>query len=123
MFRFIADESVSKNTIRMLKDLGHNIVNVYETELNGADDVEIINYAITNNRIVLTLDKDFAELYYFASEEKFGVILIRTKPQTVEIVNEIINNFLKERIPDDIDIYKTLIVLTRKKVRYHYKEN
>jgi predicted nuclease of predicted toxin-antitoxin system len=46
------------------------------------EDEEIIRTAVTENRMVITMDKDFGELVYHSSMEHSGVLLLRLEDAT-----------------------------------------
>ncbi|MDO8661277.1 MAG: DUF5615 family PIN-like protein [Candidatus Woesearchaeota archaeon] len=73
--KLLADENISRKLICLLKEEGHDILDVYELGLKGALDKELLLKARLENRIVLTQDKDFAELFY-TEKDCLGVILL-----------------------------------------------
>jgi len=74
--KFLADESCDFVVVRALRSAGYDILAVSE-EFASASDLQILERAIAEDRIIITEDKDFGE-WVFAHEEKVhGVILIR----------------------------------------------
>ena len=120
--KIIADEGIAKSTIRLLKEAGWDVISVHEANLAGAPDPDIVEYAIKNKRIVLTLDRDFGELYYFATPKEIGIILIKAKPQTLENINEVLGNFIKSQEIKKIPLSQSLVILSKNRVRYIQKE-
>jgi predicted nuclease of predicted toxin-antitoxin system len=75
--KFLADESFPACAVTMLEQRGHDVVWVAR-ENPGSSDMEILKFAINQNRIVLTLDKDFSDLVYRNKlPMTFGIILFR----------------------------------------------
>ena len=75
--RLLADENFPGDVIRTLRKLGHDVLSAKEAAA-GASDTLVLERAIAESRIVLTLDKDFGELAYRKLEpSECGVILIR----------------------------------------------
>ena len=56
--RFLADESCDFNVVKALRAAGFEIVPIAEV-LPGATDVQVIELAVGEDRILLTEDKDF----------------------------------------------------------------
>jgi len=60
--RFLLDENLSPLHARTVRDLGHDGVSVTEIGLSGADDATVRRVAIEQQRVLLTLDADFANV-------------------------------------------------------------
>jgi predicted nuclease of predicted toxin-antitoxin system len=58
--RFLANENISGGVILGLRNLGHDVLSAKES-MPSASDEEILAYAESQNRIVVTHDKDFGE--------------------------------------------------------------
>jgi predicted nuclease of predicted toxin-antitoxin system len=74
--RFLADESCDFAVIRALRLASFDVVAVSET-LPGAEDSRVGNVATSEERIVITEDKDFGQLVYAGGEGVVGVLLLR----------------------------------------------
>lgn len=74
--RFLADESCDFAVVRALRDVGHDVVAVSEYTQRSRDD-ELIAQAHTEQRILLTEDKDFGWLVFASHADAPGVILFR----------------------------------------------
>ncbi|MDI6654656.1 MAG: DUF5615 family PIN-like protein [Candidatus Hydrothermarchaeota archaeon] len=108
------DENISHFTKKHLKTLGFDVKDIYDYDLGGSEDEEIVRKAIEEGRVIITLDTDFSNIYYFSEEREFGVIVVKVHPPTVENVNNAIANFLKSKKVKEADIQKSLIILGRK---------
>lgn len=73
---FLADESCDYRVVRALRALGYDVAAVSE-ETQRSVDLEVIELAARERRILLTEDKDFGWLVYVSAVESPGVILIR----------------------------------------------
>lgn len=113
--KFFADECIYFATIKMLRKLGYDVETVTEQKLESQDDEKIFEYAKKSNRILLTFDKDFGNIFRFPLGSHPGIIIVRLKPQTPEETNHLLRNFLKETIPADIS--RALVVIGKEKVR------
>ena len=74
--RFLADESCDFAVVRALREGGHDVTAVVETNA-GADDEIVLALARADARVLLTEDKDFGLLAYATVRETAGVILTR----------------------------------------------
>ena len=115
--KFLADENISPQTVKLLRDLGYDIKAVAETGLKGHEDGEIVALAEKENRIIITHDVGFGSIYYFSKRQQVGVIIVRVHPSTLEEVNPIITNFLTKVDLEKNKLTKKLIVLNKKKYR------
>jgi predicted nuclease of predicted toxin-antitoxin system len=86
---FVADESCAGPVIRALREAGHDVVAMAEIA-SGATDEEVLNRALSENRILITEDHDFGNMVYAHGRSSAGVILMRfpnrvrqAKPATV----------------------------------------
>jgi predicted nuclease of predicted toxin-antitoxin system len=59
--RFLADENVSRLVIERLRNGGHDVSSVAETR-SGAPDVDVLNAAEADGRILVTEDRDLGEM-------------------------------------------------------------
>ena len=59
--RIVADENVDRPVIRRLREDGHEVVAILETE-PGASDHDVLESANASRAILLTADRDFARL-------------------------------------------------------------
>jgi len=71
--RFLADENLELPIIRALRDKGHTVVLVE----SGTSDEEVLRRALEEKCILLTNDKDFADLTFLQQRASAGIILLR----------------------------------------------
>jgi hypothetical protein len=74
--RLVADESCDFSVVVALRRVGHDTVAIAET-MSGADDDKVIALANSDERLLITEDKDFGRLVFAAARAHSGVILIR----------------------------------------------
>ena len=71
------NENVSGTVIRLLREVGHDVL-VAKESMAGAPDEEILERSQREGRLVVTHDKDFGELAYrYGLPADCGVVLIR----------------------------------------------
>jgi len=95
--RFLIDVGVGKGIERYLQGEGYDTKAVRDIDPRMEDE-EIIRTAVSENRMVITMDKDFGALVYHSSMEHSGVLLLRLEDATgtekLQIVKHIMNNYL-----------------------------
>jgi predicted nuclease of predicted toxin-antitoxin system len=74
--RFLADENLERPIVERLRSLGHDVLMVPADE-TGSPDTEILARATAEGRVLLTNDKDFAELTFLQRKAATGIVLIR----------------------------------------------
>ena len=74
--RFLADECCDFAVVRILRKHGHDVLAVSEFQQRSVD-AQLMQLALSENRILLTEDKDFGWLVFASRADSPGVILIR----------------------------------------------
>ncbi len=75
---YVVDANLSPRLAGLLRDAGHDAVHVRDIGLRAASDDEIIDYAISTDRIVISHDTDFGTLLAYRELSKPSFILIRS---------------------------------------------
>ncbi len=96
--KFLANENVPLEAVEALQQMGIYIASVGDVCL-GADDPEILTYAVQDDRILVTFDKDFGELIFHSREmPPPGIILLRLRLRSPSFVAEILKTTLEQEI-------------------------
>lgn len=74
--RFLVDECTGPGVAAWLRGCGHDVFSVYE-EARGVDDDVLLHQAFTEDRILITNDKDFGEKVFRDAIAHKGVVLLR----------------------------------------------
>jgi len=75
--RFLANENVPGPVVRVLRELGHDILWAKES-LRGAEDSAVLSRAQADRRVTVTCDTDFGELAFRSGlPATCGVVLLR----------------------------------------------
>jgi len=98
--RLLADENFPKPIVESLRAKGHDVVWA-RTDCSGWKDVTILDFAESEARIVLTLDKDSCQIALQRRDalEKSGVVLFRIHPATPETLGPLVRAFLEGSRP------------------------
>lgn len=74
--RFLADESLEVLVVSSLRDEGFDVASIRE-ESPGMEDQDVLGRADREGRILVTNDKDFAELAFLQRQSSGGIVLLR----------------------------------------------
>ncbi len=112
--RFLVDECTGPAVARWLCEGGHDVLSVYE-QMRGADDTEIICMAATDERVLITNDKDFGELVYRERRLHQGIILLRLQdaspPAKISALKHLLARYANK-------IEGSFVVVTERQVRF-----
>ena len=74
--KFLADEHIELSVVDGLKELGIDILSVDEIGKRSYSDIDILDFAKDNGRVVVTRDSDFLRLHAQHIEHA-GIIYVR----------------------------------------------
>ena len=119
-FPLLADENVHLDIVTNLKRLNFDIISAVDVGLSGSKDRIMLDYAVRENRILLTGDKDFGGLLEFGFLYGKGkVVLLRyTIMDIKKMTDEIVELLNKEK--NIFEKTQTLmVVLSEGRYRIH----
>jgi predicted nuclease of predicted toxin-antitoxin system len=100
-----------------LGERGHDVFSVYD-EARGMDDLDVVQKASAENRILIANDKDFGERIYRKRRPHSGVILLRLNDERASVKIDTIRRLLVA-CPDQLaDQY---VVVSEERVRFARK--
>ena len=73
---FVADESVDRQIVEAVRGLGYSVLSIAESAAGIADE-DVLRCANDTRSVLLTADKDFAELVFRQHRLHAGVVLFR----------------------------------------------
>ena len=109
------DENLSRHLQDPLSQLGHDVSTALEEGLLGKIDVEIGAIAKSEDRIIFTLDLDFADLRKFPPGSHPGVVLFRPRSMGPSAVNQFVLKFSKET--DLTRLARCLVIVEPHRIR------
>lgn len=74
--RFLADLNIESQIIKRLREDKHDVRSAAEDYLGAPDEI-VLAASTSQNRVLITNDKDFAELAYLQKKASAGIILVR----------------------------------------------
>lgn len=113
--KFLLDENLSPLHAETVRESGHDAVSVVEIGLSGADDQEVWRVASEQDRVLLTLDADFANVLRYPPANTPGVVRLRVHPAIEEAIDEM----LRRAIPRiaEISMDGKLAVVDERRIR------
>jgi len=93
--RFVVDECAGPGVAAWLSEHGHDVFSVFD-HASGANDVAVLDKAFSEQRILITNDKDFGEMIYRQKLPHCGVVLMRLDDERVSIRIAVINRLLAQ---------------------------
>jgi predicted nuclease of predicted toxin-antitoxin system len=112
--KFLADVNIEKRLVDYLTGIGFDIKWIPDYECGMPDDV-LLDLVKSENRILLTNDKDFGKLVFLQKKASEGIILFRIKGQDVYTKIRLVERLLKE-FGDRLS--RQFTVVTDKKIRF-----
>lgn len=93
----LANENFPGDAVEALRNLGHDVIWI-RTKAPGCSDVEVLEWAHRENRILVTFDKDFGELAFrFGLPVRSGIILFRITASSSMIIARVATAALESR--------------------------
>ena len=96
ILRFLIDVSVGTGVEEYLREEGYDTKAVRDID-SRMEDEEIVRIAVSEERMIITMDKDFGELVYHFSMRHCGVLLLRLEDamgtEKVQVVRQIIEEY------------------------------
>ena len=86
--RFLTDENLPREIMQLLRQLGHDVLDVRESGMAGATDRQVSARAQSEGRILVTMDLDFANILQYPPAEYAGMLVLRVPhPTRLHAVN------------------------------------
>jgi predicted nuclease of predicted toxin-antitoxin system len=92
--RFKLDENMPSSVASLLRSAGHDVDTVFEERLAGAIDSEVYRAAYTAERILVTLDLDFADIRTYRPSDGRGVWILRAPSHDVKSLTAMLTRAL-----------------------------
>ncbi len=111
--RFLVDECVGPSVVRWLRDNNYDATSAYE-DCRGWDDESILEKAFSEERIVVTLDKDFGDMVFRMKLSHCGIILLRcgycSPAKKISMMKKILSH-------PELELHGNFIVVTETGIR------
>jgi predicted nuclease of predicted toxin-antitoxin system len=115
-YRIYLDQMFPAEVAQALKNEGYSVLRPSETGQARADDQQVLQRAISENRILITLDEHFGDWVVLPLSRHPGVIRLKVHPTTSKNVLRVLNPFLK--LHDQEQFKNHLVILSKKRAKW-----
>ena len=116
LHKLYLDQMLPLDAAHELRRKGHNVLRASEVGQARADDDQILQKAIKENRILVTLDEHFGDWVILPLKKHPGVIRLKVNPTTanniIKLLIPFLNSYSSEQLKDN------LIILSPKREKW-----
>jgi predicted nuclease of predicted toxin-antitoxin system len=113
--KFLIDMPLSPGLAKWLNSEGHEAVHANEANLNTAPDILIVEYAASENQIIVTADLDYPRLLAQIKAHKPGLILFRGGNYSDREAIERLTRLFETLTPGEIE--GSVVVIEKRRIR------
>jgi predicted nuclease of predicted toxin-antitoxin system len=114
---FLVDANLSPKLADFLvAEFGFDVESLRTLGLGHLPDVDVVELAKQQGRVIITLDDDFGEIYFRRERGNIGVIYLKVQDQANSVVTRVIERFFRT-MDAEIDLARSLVVITEHRVR------
>ena len=114
--RLYLDQMFQVEVAQVLRAQGYDVIRASETGQARADDRQILDKAISEGRILITLDEHFGDWVILPLSRHFGVIRLKVHPTTSGNVLKVLVSFLSLYSQEQFSDY--LVILSEKRAKW-----
>lgn len=115
--RLLLDANIPRSAFKMLIEMGHDVLDIRDTDLAHSCDQDIYTLAQSESRILVTRDLDFANILLYPPSAHPGIIVLRMGPAPASVITEKLRTFLKNVSARHIDIAHSIVILQSQRYR------
>jgi predicted nuclease of predicted toxin-antitoxin system len=104
------DQMLQVDVAQALRNEGHDVVRASEVGQSRSDDYEILQKAIAENRVLITLDEHFGDWVILPLSKHPGVIRLKINPTTSKNAIDLLTHFL--RLHTSVQLRNHLVILS-----------
>lgn len=113
--KFKVDENLPVEVTALLQRAGYDALSVVDQNLGGKADKIISRVCRDENRAIITLDLDFADIRTYPPSEFAGIVVLRLKNQDKFAVTAVMEDLLKVLEKESLD--KRLWIVDEQRIR------
>ncbi len=115
--RFKLDENLPSELASLFREFGHDAVTVLDQGMGGTDDSDLASVCAREQRVLVTLDKDFSDIRTYPPNRHAGIVVLRLQSQARDHVLTIGRRFLRTAPDGDLAGHLWIVEETRIRVR------
>lgn len=92
--RLKLDENLPVDVAMLLRGAGHDAATVLEQEMGGRPDLDVAAICQREDRTLITLDTDFADIRAYPPEQYGGLLVLRLRQQDKPYVLDVLKRLL-----------------------------
>ncbi|MGR3177003.1 MAG: DUF5615 family PIN-like protein [Candidatus Anammoxibacter sp.] len=116
--RLYLDQMLKVDVARALRNADFDVLRASEIGQDRADDQAILQKAISEDRILITLDEHFGNWVVLPISKHPGVIRLKVNPTSSENAIDLLLPFLRHHSPDQLKDH--LVILSPRREKWIY---
>ena len=113
--KFKLDENLPVEASILLREAGHDSLTVLDQNMGGKADEQVIQVCLQEQRALITLDLDFADIKTYPPSDHHGIFVLRVKQQSRSKVLEVIAKLIPVLPSEPVE--KQLWIVEEDKIR------
>ena len=120
--KFKLDENFGSRTQQLFQAYGHDVQTVRMQGLQGSSDMHLFEVCRVEQRCMVTLDLDFADVLRFPPSLTNGIVVIRVpRNPSLALLEHLVHQFLQTLA--HLPIERRLWIVEPSRIRIHESEN
>ena len=99
---FKIDENLPVEAAELLCAAGHDALTLHDQKMDGQPDPQVADVCRSEQRVLVTLDLDFADIRNYPPVNYHGIVVLRpssqAKPLVLELVSRLISLLAREEL-------------------------
>lgn len=116
--KFLIDADIPRLITEMLIEKRHDVIDSRDVRPPGTSDSEIYNLAVSERRIIITRDLDFASILFYPPKEHWGIIVLRTHMLSVEEMSSLLEDAIDTL--GEKKIVHSLVIIQKERYRIRH---
>lgn len=97
------DEHIPATAVRVLEKAGHDVHTVLGEHLGGEKDDMVLAVASNEGRLLITLDRGFADVRRYSPGTHHGVLVLRPMDQQTDVITGMLHDLVTSVDLDQLD--------------------
>ena len=115
--RFKLDENLPSELASLFREFGHDAETVLDQGMGGTQDSDLASACTREQRVLVTLDKDFSDIRTYPPNRHAGIVVLRLQSQARDHVLTVGRRFLQTAPDADLAGHLWIVEETRIRVR------